>query len=1472
LQVEVLETRTLPSVLFTPGSYVVPGNGPDQPLGQLENFGRAPKAIVETQVSINPTDPGNIAVSSQNGLKVSTDAGATFTATPTQYPVANSDGDTSTVFDSQGRLFWANLDILGGGNDAVAVTQLDPTTGAQIGTTNVVNTPSGTDSDDKEYMTVDSNNNLFVVWTRFSAGTTILVSRSTDQGITWSSPVAVSGAGEGFVWPSTVSVAPNGDVYVAYHSQPTFSGPNPDGTSGQSFVARYTNDLTTILSKTVAFGPGASDITFNVQTGSRVFTGTQFWTQGSAQPWVLADPARPGNVYVVANDDPNNGSLAAVDHADIVFARSTDNGSTWTTSTVESGSDPTFRLFPNAAIDKFGDIVVSWYDNSRLLTNSSGRYELDVFATYSTDGGLTWSPSFQVNDTTNAFDPDPNAINRFGGPPPTTRIGEYFGIALFGGTAYLAWNSNIFTGGVATAQQVSFGSFAVNGSVTVSGDDGGVPTDDNITLRSIAGNPTFIEVLVNGQRQYAGLTAALAGGISVNGLAGNDTLTVDFSNGNPVPSGGLAYDGGSGSNTLVLQGGAFTNESISPTGPTSGSISLDGSSVTFTNLATVTDTTAATNFSVSGTSAAETINVVSGPVANGFQTTEVNSDSSGTFVPVDFANKSNVTVFGGGGNDIINVQATPAGVPFTIDGFTGNVTVNINSSAPSMTGTLSNIAGPVNVVNSSGGHTTLNVSDFGSNTGVTATVTNSSITGLAPVAITYNAGQVSSVSLIGSGGNDTFNVQSTGVNTALSVDGGSGNDTVNVNGNAPSLSGTLVNIVGPISVSNTSGHTILNVGDEGDSAGLTATITNNAITGLAPAAITYSAGPVSAVNITGGTGNDVFNVQSTASTTPLTIDGSNGSDTVNVGSTAPALGGTVANIAGSISVGNTSGQTALVVDDSGDATGQTVSVTSSAVTGLAPAAINYTAGQVPSVSVHGGSGNDTFNVSPAASTAFNIDGGPPTTAPGDTLSVNLAGASNAFVTITSSNGASQAGNYTFGNLKTVTFANIETLPTVADPSINIFANAATVNPVAQVTYTITVTNSSSVGEKGITVTDTFPAALTDVTWTATATAGSQPGAAGGSGNINDTVTLAAGGTITYNVTATVPAGAREGPLANTATVTAPTGLSDPTPADNSATASIDVIGIHLLAAGSDAGGPPIVNVYDATHGYTQKFSFTAYSPFFLGGVRVAVGDINGDGVPDIIAGAGPGGGPEIKVFDGKSGAVIRDFFAFSPNFLGGVWVASGDINGDGFSDIIIGADAGGGPEVIIFSGKDNSVLQALFAYDPNFMGGVRVASGDVNGDGIADLVTAAGPGGGPHVEVFDGKALLQGSLVHLFSFFAYDPNFHGGVYLGTGDVNGDGHADIVTGAGPGGGPNVSVFSGANGGLVQNFFAYSPLFMGGVRVGSVGEPGENRANILTGAGPGGGPHVEVLDGVTLVSLDSFFTLDPSFTGGIFVGGH
>ena len=166
-------------------------------------------------------------------------------------------------------------------------------------------------------------------------------------------------------------------------------------------------------------------------------------------------------------------------------------------------------------------------------------------------------------------------------------------------------------------------------------------------------------------------------------------------------------------------------------------------------------------------------------------------------------------------------------------------------------------------------------------------------------------------------------------------------------------------------------------------------------------------------------------------------------------------------------------------------------------------------------------------------------------------------------------------------------------------------------------------------------------------------------------------------------------------------------------------------------------------------------------PGFSGELHVSHADMDGDGTTELVVAAGAGGGPAVAILNGATGAVIQSSFAYHIAFTGGVFVSVGFFNNDNTPDIVTGAGPGGGPHVKVFDGSNLQVLQSFFAYNVAFTGGVSVASADMNGDNISEIITGAGPGGGPQVNVFDGQSLML-----LNSFFAFGSEFTGGVYVG----------------------------------------------------------------------------------------------------------
>jgi len=246
---------------------------------------------------------------------------------------------------------------------------------------------------------------------------------------------------------------------------------------------------------------------------------------------------------------------------------------------------------------------------------------------------------------------------------------------------------------------------------------------------------------------------------------------------------------------------------------------------------------------------------------------------------------------------------------------------------------------------------------------------------------------------------------------------------------------------------------------------------------------------------------------------------------------------------------------------------------------------------------------------------------------------------------------------------------------------------------------------------------------------------------------------------------------------------------------------------HAIAIGAGAGSKPRVRVMRRPN---EAIDWLAYGEGFLGGVDVAVADLDGVEREEVVTVPGVGGGPHVRVFD-EFGALSSQFFAYESSLTGGLRVAVGDTDVD--SDTL--------PEIVVLPRSGSRVLRQ-FLPDGILVGSweipkeivdPRLTMADVNGNGEDEIIITNGAGAEPRVWIFEHDGRL------LNSFSAYDATFRGGITVSS-IVSGNKEV-IVTGTGVGGGPQVRVLS-LLGALVSQFFAFGESDRNGVAVSGWGQ--------------------------------------------------
>lgn len=319
----------------------------------------------------------------------------------------------------------------------------------------------------------------------------------------------------------------------------------------------------------------------------------------------------------------------------------------------------------------------------------------------------------------------------------------------------------------------------------------------------------------------------------------------------------------------------------------------------------------------------------------------------------------------------------------------------------------------------------------------------------------------------------------------------------------------------------------------------------------------------------------------------------------------------------------------------------------------------------------------------------------------------------------------------------------------------------------------------------------------------------------------------------------------------------------------------------------------------------------AYSQDLRMGITTYSGDLDGNGVNEIITIPGEGFSSQVRVFDARDGRILSQFFAYDERFKGGINLAVFDLDGDGESEIITVPQKNATSDVKIFD-RNGALLGQFNAYGGSFTKGALVNAADLDGNGTGEIVLAPVDGSG-QVRVFNnsGDPLAQfnaygdgynkgiasielanldgqdseteilttpregGSQVRIFNrnggvvtqFNAYGSGFTGGSRVSVGDVHGDGVLDIIALPNSNGSAQARVFT-KDGDVLSQFFAYPPETTRPGRFSATVADldGNGVDEIVFGTGVDLGPNVRVFDrdGNT---LSQFMALHSGFRGGI-----
>ncbi len=292
---------------------------------------------------------------------------------------------------------------------------------------------------------------------------------------------------------------------------------------------------------------------------------------------------------------------------------------------------------------------------------------------------------------------------------------------------------------------------------------------------------------------------------------------------------------------------------------------------------------------------------------------------------------------------------------------------------------------------------------------------------------------------------------------------------------------------------------------------------------------------------------------------------------------------------------------------------------------------------------------------------------------------------------------------------------------------------------------------------------------------------------------------------------------------------------------------------------------PEIEVFNTLSG-RKEYDFLAYSPNYTGGEAVAVGDISGDSNKEIITISGLGSSGHVRGFSHTGRFTGFSVFPFHEDFRGGGDVAIGNVDGLGKDEIIVAVNSEGESRVKVYR-SDGTVVADFLAFAPEFSGGVYVTSGDINGNGKDEIIVGAAAGGNPHVRAFDGLGHYIG-----IDFFPFPFEYDGGVDVAAADLDGDGTDEVIVGAATRAAGRVKAYKADTEKTeVANFLAFLEDYQDGVKVSGADVDGDGKAEIIAAPTSNYIPEVRTFETDGSPARFNKLVYENDFRGGVDVAG-